>query len=717
LFDGLDEVPTDQGRAAVSRMLEDCVARFPANRYVVTSRVRAYTGDTILKAEFTRCDVQPFDAADRAEFIRNWVALLFRVPRETVATGGGEPQREFQGLCRGIDQSERIRVLAVNPLLLTVISIVHWNRKRLPEQRVELYDECVDVLLGQRKEAEHVQLARKAESLDLQHEQDQYEERSWVRKRFAEIALYIQFLEGDRDEATRADLVELLKPRFIDRGAASDEQAASQAELFLERQELQSGLLVGRRAQTYRFVHLTFQEYLAAWHLSNQEFDAVTQSIQPRLRRPKWFETLQLLGGEWAKQSDAKLDRFLGWLLEQQGEKVADRAPVVALCSNLVKDTSGVAELRLETRQAFRSAVKATLDAFRLGSLVPVATQLEILEALAQLGAAVKSHLIDATMAGLFPVRRRAIQMLLPHLSDDELFALQDILEDRSKEPIKSYLQSLLDRDPARFEAWILTLPRFGEKAAQAILEMPSFPQAFAGRVRQLAIEDDDYDMRRRALWLLAWKWPDETTPELLAARAVEDSDEFVRWQALDLLAGKWPDETTRQLLAAQAVEDSHQFVRGQALDLLAGKWPDETTRGLLAARAVEDSDEFVRWQALDLLAGKWPDETTRQLLAARAADGNLPLYNRLKHTLVLAGMHSKFGRLLLASLVRPLGGVCSYSDALASIPREHIARAAERAGIKPDQIDAQVASLSEFLGWDITRGAKAGKLPSRDAP
>ena len=32
LFDGLDEVPTDQGRAAVSRLLEDCVQRFAKGR-------------------------------------------------------------------------------------------------------------------------------------------------------------------------------------------------------------------------------------------------------------------------------------------------------------------------------------------------------------------------------------------------------------------------------------------------------------------------------------------------------------------------------------------------------------------------------------------------------------------------------------------------------------------------------------------------------------
>ena len=156
LFDGLDEVPSDAGRAAVSRMLEDCVDRYGANRFVVTSRIRAYTGDAILKGQFTRCDIQPFNSDDREEFIRNWVALLFRVSPSDIETEGADAAREFTSLRNGIETSDRIRPLAVNPLLLTVIAIVHWNRKRLPEQRVDLYDECIDVLLGQRKEAEHI---------------------------------------------------------------------------------------------------------------------------------------------------------------------------------------------------------------------------------------------------------------------------------------------------------------------------------------------------------------------------------------------------------------------------------------------------------------------------------------------------------------------------------------------------------------------------------
>ena len=96
LFDGLDEVPTDAGRAVVSRLLEDCVKQYTKNRYVVTSRVRAYTGDTILKGEFARCDIQPFDANDRAQFLKNWVALLFRTSPEQVLTGGRTPTASFR---------------------------------------------------------------------------------------------------------------------------------------------------------------------------------------------------------------------------------------------------------------------------------------------------------------------------------------------------------------------------------------------------------------------------------------------------------------------------------------------------------------------------------------------------------------------------------------------------------------------------------------------
>lgn len=611
LFDGLDEVPSDAGRAAISRMLEDCVDRYGDNRFVVTSRIRAYTGDTILKLQFTRCDIQPFDANDRTEFIRNWVALLFRVLPSDVETAGTDAAQEFTNLTNGIETSDRIRPLAVNPLLLTVISIVHWNRKRLPEQRVDLYDECVDVLLGQRKQAEHIQITRKTEVLDDVREEQTHEERAWVRKRFAEIALHILSLDGEDDEASKTEVIDLLVPRFLDQGAANEEQASGRAERFLKRQELSSGLLVSRSAHSYRFVHLTFQEYLAAWQLSNMDFDKVNTVIKPRLRLAKWFETLQLLGTQWAIRSDDKADRYIAWLLSERGTTITDQAPVVALCANIVKDIRDITELQHETRNAFSAAVESTLDAFNTGSGVPAKTQLEILEALGQLGAAVKSHLIDATRASLFPVRRRAIEMLLPHLSDGELFALQHIFKDRSKEPIKSYLMALIERDPSRAKQFLETIQPQGyyNKIPEAVLELPQNMQSFA------------YTIGRSALVMRATMhyW----LPE--------------RLNALNMLISYWQDETTHELLAHWAVQHSDKEQRGEVCYAL----------------------------------GK---------------------------------MHSEFGRILLMQDLNRYG---LYLDPLEPIPPDHIETAAKKAGVRSEDIDAQVASLSDHFGWDITVGAK----------
>ena len=235
------------------------------------------------------------------------------------------------------------------------MAIVHWNRKRLPDQRVDLYDECVNVLLGQRKEAEQTQRARRADALDEEKEEKIHDDRTWMRKRFSEIAL--QIMRSDEEEITKQRVIDILRPRFLDRGARNTEQADTQAERFLDRQELRSGLLVSRRSNNYRFAHLTFQEYLAAWHLATQELAEVKSIISPYLREPKWFETLQLLGGEWARRSDEILDDYVAYLLEQQGTAITERAPIIALCANVLSDTAGVAEVKPTTRQHYHRAL------------------------------------------------------------------------------------------------------------------------------------------------------------------------------------------------------------------------------------------------------------------------------------------------------------------------------------------------------------------------
>ncbi len=467
LVDGLDEVPTDEGRHIVRQLIEELVGRYPNSRYVVTSRIRAYTGDTVLGQNFARCDIQPFSKEERTAFLKNWVNQLFKVRKSSDATSV-DATAELDALTEAIETSS-IRLLAVNPLLLTVIAIVHWNRKRLPEQRVDLYDECVDVLLGQRKQAEQRLISRDTRLFDESYSEDRLDQRTWVRKRFAELAYAI--ISRSDEELDRAAAIEILAPHF-----AQDERADPKAlaERFLERQELRSGLLVRRGIASYRFVHLTFLEYLAAWHLASRDLSKTLEIIALHFREPKWFETLQLLGGELANRSDEHLDKFVSWLLDSAGDTVREQAPVIALAANIVRDTHAVASIGPKTREQYDNLLCATFDAFTPNSKVPKQVQLDLLVALGNLGASVKDQLISATGSRLLDVRRRALAMLIPHLSDDDLFSMKHVLADRSKEPVKTYIDAIVARDRTRAGALVLDVSLYGEKTTDGLREAAS---------------------------------------------------------------------------------------------------------------------------------------------------------------------------------------------------------------------------------------------------
>ncbi|MDP6404690.1 MAG: HEAT repeat domain-containing protein, partial [Alphaproteobacteria bacterium] len=210
------------------------------------------------------------------------------------------------------------------------------------------------------------------------------------------------------------------------------------------------------------------------------------------------------------------------------------------------------------------------------------------------------------------------------------------------------------------------------------------------------------YGVRSGAIQLLAEKWPDEATRDLLTERAVEDGHVIPRRAALKVLAEKWPDEVTRELLTERAVQDADQHPRRAALEALAEKWPDEATRDLLSKRAVQDVDENPRRAALEALVEKWPDEATRNLLAERAVDAGLSSRERGMHCALFGGMHSDFGRIVFTIDV---DGIAPYLDPEEPISRDHIERTANRTNVSAHRIDETLDSLSAYLGWDITKG------------
>ncbi|SJZ85390.1 HEAT repeat-containing protein, partial [Trichlorobacter thiogenes] len=119
--------------------------------------------------------------------------------------------------------------------------------------------------------------------------------------------------------------------------------------------------------------------------------------------------------------------------------------------------------------------------------------------------------------------------------------------------------------------------------------------------------------------------------------------------------------------------------------------------------RAVKDDNVRTRSAAVRVLAAKWPDQTTRELLVQCIVQGS-NAETRGAACSALGKMHSEFGHILPT---RDLDGIGPYLDPLKPISRKHIEKAAAQVGIRPDDIDAQVATLSAHMGWDVRVGAK----------
>ena len=104
--------------------------------------------------DFDLAKVRDFSRDEVRRFVRDWTYAV-----EATLAGHDTPElkrmanTQAEKLIAAIENNPRVNDLAVNPLLLTVIALVHRYRASLPDRRSELYEEAVEVLLGKWDEA------------------------------------------------------------------------------------------------------------------------------------------------------------------------------------------------------------------------------------------------------------------------------------------------------------------------------------------------------------------------------------------------------------------------------------------------------------------------------------------------------------------------------------------------------------------------------------
>ena len=308
LLDGVDEVADFATRRRVARIIERFTIAYPRNRYVVTSRVVGYTGSIWLGEGYVVTTVRNFTQSDIERFVTHWNRAV-----EVALAGGetvyalGQAQRQSKALLEAIQNNERVRELAVNPLLLTVIALVQRYRAQLPERRTELYEEAIEVLLGKWDEAKGLE----TKSVIVGRELDAGDRRGLLEP----VALWM--MEQRAREIEAGELRRQLEQRFHEM-CGDWRQAGKAVDEFLRLINERSGLLAERGQGIYGFSHLTFQEHLAARAVADRP-DYIAYTLA-RLDDSWWREVVLLEAGYLSTQGKRRVTMLLQAVIDHKDE-------------------------------------------------------------------------------------------------------------------------------------------------------------------------------------------------------------------------------------------------------------------------------------------------------------------------------------------------------------------------------------------------------------
>ncbi|HRI63399.1 MAG TPA: NACHT domain-containing protein, partial [Polyangium sp.] len=146
LLDGLDEVGNETARHALAAAIRSFAADYPASRFWVTSRIYGYTENVRLPKTFEHYRIARLEKEQIDDFVKRWYRHQL----------GGEPKEadeQAASLSAAIEKTAGVKRLAGNPLLLTLMAFIHQGLRKLPKDRGELYDKCIEMLLKTWSEA------------------------------------------------------------------------------------------------------------------------------------------------------------------------------------------------------------------------------------------------------------------------------------------------------------------------------------------------------------------------------------------------------------------------------------------------------------------------------------------------------------------------------------------------------------------------------------
>jgi HEAT repeat protein/energy-coupling factor transporter ATP-binding protein EcfA2 len=628
-LDGLDEVWDERDRDKVRNAVHMLVTHYPGNCFVISSRLVGYGTVKFDQKEFRHYRVSPLTNPQINEFIDKWYNL--REPDAAERTRNTKNLQERLFAANNKDVLE----LARNPLLLTMIALIHRKEAELPNQRVKLYSKIVEALLNTWDNVKDV---------DVDKEQPHYQKRESLLERLAyelhsqagEARALRRIDEKDLERKLQSFLMQDKTLNYSEDPHGAEEQAKKLIQLVQAR----AGLLIEDGTGVFSFPHLTFQEYLAARHIDMKNrikgVDVIWQEIEPNLHRPHWKEVnLLLLGLLTDEQADYIVEKILergnkdtvfepalhhhlflvARILEdkvkvynQTRNYIVKKLETIALSkSDHLNYKAGVALVNIATYdpddkafQAVKICLHQGLESVRLSVAGWVlASDVSSLEAIA--------ILLDLLKSKYLVYRNQAAQLLLEHRPEVVTVTLLETLKSDLNDGARILLKHKPETAiPILLETFKSDTSNSGTRAAKLLLEYR--PEEIIPVLLEILQSGTLYS-RFEAAELLLGHRPEAAIPVLL--EVLEGGISEQRYPAARLLLTHKPDRAITTLL--DALKSNESYWQYEAAELLLGHRPEAAIPVLL--EILQSSDWYWQLNAAELLLEYRPAEAIPVLL------------------------------------------------------------------------------------------------------
>ncbi|WP_017543470.1 NACHT N-terminal Helical domain 1-containing protein [Nocardiopsis prasina] len=303
LVDGVDELPQTQ-REAARHWLRDLMSDFPESRYVVTTRPGA-AQETWLEADgFVSAELQPLTDDHVGSFIHHWhEAVRSEIADEAELERLDTYEHE---LTRKVLGQRHLRAIAATPLLCALLCALYRDRHTsLPRDRMEVYEAALAMLLkdrDQQRGIEGVELSRSELVLLLQ-----------------ELAKWL-IINGSSDAPTAT------AQRQVTKVLRSMHRVTEEPGEVFTHLIVRSGLLQSPTVDRVSFLHRTFEEYLAAKAIVEEDSFPLLVS---KAHDDQWHEVVVMAAGH---ATPTQREELVTGLLERadQVKKHHDRLLLVA---------------------------------------------------------------------------------------------------------------------------------------------------------------------------------------------------------------------------------------------------------------------------------------------------------------------------------------------------------------------------------------------------